>query len=107
MTLRDLIDPHVLQKIQDGFAEVTGMAALTTDADGVPVTEGSNFTDFCTKLTRKSAIGCARCEQCDKKGGLQTRNTGKATSYICHAGLIDFAAPIMFNGQFIGSFIGG
>ena len=77
------------------------------DADGVPVTEGSNFTDFCTKLTRKSAIGCTRCEQCDKKGGLQTRNTGKATSYICHAGLIDFAAPIMLNGQFIGSFIGG
>lgn len=107
LTLRKLIDPHVLQKIQDGFAEVTGMAALTTDADGVPVTEGSNFTDFCTKLTRKSAIGCARCEQCDKKGGLQTRNTGKATSYICHAGLIDFAAPIMLNGQFIGSFIGG
>lgn len=107
LTLRKLIDPHVLQKIQDGFAEVTGMAALTTDADGVPVTEGSNFTDFCTKLTRKSAIGCTRCEQCDKKGGLQTRNTGKATSYICHAGLIDFAAPIMLNGQFIGSFIGG
>lgn len=107
LTLKELIDPQVLQKIQDGFAEVTGMAALTADADGVPVTEGSNFTDFCSKLTRQSGKGCKRCEQCDKNGGLETRRTGKATSYFCHAGLVDFAAPIMLDGDFIGSFIGG
>lgn len=107
LTLKELIDPQVLQKIQDGFANITGMAALTADADGVPVTEGSNFTDFCSNLTRKSSKGCKRCEQCDKNGGLETRKTGKATSYFCHAGLVDFAAPIMLDGNFIGSFIGG
>lgn len=105
--LSDLIDRKVLQEIQDGFANVTGMAALTTDADGVPVTEGSNFTDFCMKYTRQSPIGCKRCEECDRKGGDQTRLTGKAQAYVCHAGLMDFAAPIMLNGEFIGSFIGG
>lgn len=107
LTLKELIDRQVLQKIQDGFAKVTGMAALTADADGVPVTTGSNFTDFCSELTRKSANGRKRCEQCDKNGGLETRKTGKATSYFCHAGLVDFAAPIMLDGNYIGSFIGG
>ncbi len=105
--LTDLIDVATLQEIQDGFANLTGMAALTTDADGNAVTEGSNFTDFCMNYTRKSRLGCARCESCDKSGGEQTMRTGRAAAYFCHAGLVDFAAPIMVNGQFIGSFIGG
>lgn len=107
LSLKDLIDPQVLQEIQDGFANVTGMAALTADADGVPVTKGSNFTDFCSKLTRMSPTGCKRCEACDKNGGLETRRTGKPASYFCHAGLVDFASPITVEGQYIGSFIGG
>ena len=66
--LTDLINVKTLQEVQDGFARLTGMAALTTDADGNPVTVGSNFTDFCMELTRKSREGCKRCEKCDKEG---------------------------------------
>ncbi|MCM1480723.1 MAG: PocR ligand-binding domain-containing protein [Muribaculaceae bacterium] len=107
VNLTDIIDVETLQEIQDGFARLTGMAALTTDADGNAVTQGSNFTDFCMNYTRQSRVGCARCESCDKKGGEQTMETGKASAYFCHAGLVDFAAPIMVNGEFIGSIIGG
>lgn len=105
--LTELIDVATLQEIQDGFAKLTGMAALTTDVDGNAVTKGSNFTDFCMNLTRKSRIGCTNCEQCDKNGGETTMRTRKPTTYFCHAGLVDFAAPIMLNGRMIGSFIGG
>lgn len=107
LKLTDLIDVKTLQDIQDGFSNATGMAALTTDENGVAVTQGSNFTDFCMELTRKSRLGCQRCEKCDKQGGENTLRTGRATTYRCHAGLVDFAAPIMLNGKFIGSFIGG
>lgn len=105
--LTDLIDVSTLQEIQDGFARLTGMAALTTDERGNAVTQGSNFTDFCMNYTRKSSLGCSRCERCDKEGGEQTMRSGRASAYFCHAGLVDFAAPIMLNGTFIGSFIGG
>lgn len=105
--LTDLIDVRTLQEIQDGFAATTGMAALTTDADGNPVTRGSNFTDFCMNLTRKSVKGRERCEKCDRDGGSRTMQTGRAVTYGCHGGLVDFAAPIMLNGEMIGSFIGG
>ncbi len=105
--LTDLIDVGTLQEIQDGFARLTGMAALTTDENGNAVTQGSNFTDFCMNYTRQSPIGCSRCEECDRSGGEQTMRTGRASAYYCHAGLVDFAAPIMLNGTFIGSFIGG
>lgn len=105
--LVDLISIDALQQIQDGFSKYTGMAALTTDADGVPVTRGSGFTEFCMELTRKSKEGCRHCEECDRNGALLTLRNGHATVYDCHAGLVDFAAPIMLEGTFIGSFIGG
>lgn len=105
--LTDLIEQKVLQQIQDEFSRFTGMAALTADADGVPVTKGSGFTTFCMELIRSSELGRRRCFECDRKGAMQTLKDGKPSVYSCHAGLIDFAAPIMVNGRMIGSFIGG
>ncbi|MGN0437483.1 MAG: PocR ligand-binding domain-containing protein, partial [Lachnospiraceae bacterium] len=70
--LTDLISTETLQQIQNGFSEFTGMAALTTDIEGVPVTEGSGFTRFCMELTRKSQVGCRNCENCDKAKAIQT-----------------------------------
>ena len=105
--LTELIDVETLQRVQDAFSDMTGMAALTTDADGVAVTNGSNFTDFCMKYTRATKIGKFRCELCDKRGAEITLAAGHACTYDCHAGLIDFAAPIMVAGRMVGSFIGG
>ncbi|MCH5204198.1 MAG: PocR ligand-binding domain-containing protein [Oscillospiraceae bacterium] len=107
LSLTDLIDVNILQQLQDAFSAMTGMAALTTDANGNPVTYGSNFTDFCMHYTRRSELGKMRCEQCDKHGAELTLESGRACTYYCHAGLVDFAAPIMANGVMIGSFIGG
>ncbi len=107
LRLQDLIDTNVLQKIQDAFAELIGAAALTTDADGVAVTKGSNFSDFCQKYTRATMVGCARCEQCDKAGAELALSQGESVVYRCHAGLMDFSAPIIANGKLVGCFIGG
>lgn len=106
ITLLDVIDRRTLQSLQDAFSAATGMAALATDDTGA-VTEGSNFTDFCMNLTRKSRIGCDRCNQCDLKGGAEASRTGRPAVYYCHGGLMDFAAPVMLNGKHIGSLIGG
>lgn len=106
LQLTDLVDVETLQRIQDAFSKMTGIAALTTDADGMPVTKGTNFAEFCCK-SRESEIGCARCEQCDKDGAERALKRGKAITYFCHAGLVDFAAPIMANDEMIGCFIGG
>lgn len=107
LRLADLIDTEILQKLQDDFTEMTGMAAIVREADGVPVTYGSNVPDFCVKYTRTSKEGCMRCEQCYQKGAEQVIESGKAAVYFCHAGLIEFIAPIMAGGKFVGSFIGG
>lgn len=105
--LTELIDTDILQKMQDSLSNYIGMASLIADENGTPVTTGSGFTDFCMNLTRKSTLGCTRCEECDKQGALKTLNNGKPTVYHCHAGLVDYAAPIMLEDTFIGSIIGG
>ena len=45
--LTDLIDLDTLQKIQDFFTKMTGVASIITDIDGIPVSKGTNFSDFC------------------------------------------------------------
>ncbi len=106
LNLTDLIDTDMLQRIQNAFSDLTGMAALTTDCDGVAITDGSNFTDFCN-MTRATEIGRKRCERCDINGAKLCIARNDACSYRCHAGLVDFAAPIVVNNELMGSFIGG
>ena len=89
--LSDLIDIKTLQTIQDQFSKMTGMAALTTDENGMPVTKPSNFTRFCT-ITRNSKTGCRRCIQCDSFSANNALEEGDAKAYICHAGIKELAA---------------
>lgn len=108
LKLTDLIEIEMLQRIQDAFADMTGMAVVTVDENGAPVTKEGNFTDFCYKYTRTSEIGRLRCEECDIKGAALGLEKGeKRPYYYCHAGLVDFAAPIMAGDKMIGGFIGG
>ena len=59
--LTELIDVETLQRVQDAFSDMSGLAALTTDAEGVVVTNESNSTEFCMKYTRSTKIGAFRC----------------------------------------------
>ncbi|MGN0665800.1 MAG: PocR ligand-binding domain-containing protein [Huintestinicola sp.] len=107
LQLTDLIDTDILQQFQNGFSDFMGLAALITDDKGAPITAGSKFTEFCMKQTRGSEKGRMKCYECDKNGALMTLRDGKPAVYRCHAGLVDFAAPIMVEGKFLGSIIGG
>ncbi|MDE7192608.1 MAG: PocR ligand-binding domain-containing protein, partial [Oscillospiraceae bacterium] len=104
--LTDLVDTDILQQIQDAFSDMTDMAAITSDCDGVAITNGSNFMEFCN-MTRATELGRKRCERCDINGAKLCIAQNDALSYRCHAGLVDFAAPIVVNNELIGSFIGG
>ena len=68
MKLTEFIEIDILQKIQDSFSKFTGMASITTNPEGAPITVGSGFSEFCMKYTRNgSVLGNRRCEACDKK----------------------------------------
>jgi len=105
--LTDLISITTLQKMQNAFSSLTGIAALTTDINGIAVTEPSNFSDFCIKYVRSTEEGRKRCARCDRLGTEMARKSGSSCAYTCHAGLMDFAAPIMAGERMVGCFIGG
>lgn len=105
--LKDIIDLKFLQKFQDDFAKGIGLASVTVDIDGNPVTEPSSYTRFCAGFTHSTEIGDSRCAESHKNGGQEAARTGKPYIYECHAGLIDFAAPIMLEGRLIGTILGG
>lgn len=98
MKIVEFMDVKILQNIQDQFSDATGLAAIAVDAEGNYITKGSNFTDFCMKYTRGCEEGLRRCV----KNDTECRGT-----YYCHAGLMDFAADIMVNGEKVGGIIGG
>lgn len=104
--LSEVIDIDVLQNIQNHFANATGLAVVAVDYTGVPVTEYSNFSNFC-KLIRKDPTCKGRCFYSDAHGGLEAARYGKPHIYVCHAGLVDFAIPIVVKGQYLGSIMAG
>lgn len=105
LKIQDILDMDVWQKIQDSFAESTGFAAIIVDKEGKPLLNYSNFSDYCLKV-RKSPF-CTNCFLSDAKGGNEASKAEKPIIYQCHAGLIDFAVPIMVDGKYLGAILAG
>ena len=95
----DFCDMARFEQMMKDWAKSTGLATVAVGRDGKYISDCYNFTDFCQKLTRKSPEGLRRCIECDQKG---------AGTYLCHAGLVDFAAPITLeDGTLLGNIVGG
>lgn len=104
--IKDVVDVNELQTLQDNWAKATDLAFVAVDCNGKPITKQSNFTPFCKRMREKDTFR-ERCYYCDACGGRKAKRIGKAYVYICHAGLIDFAIPIMIKGQYVGAFMAG
>lgn len=105
--LSEVYDVKFLQDFQDSFSAAVGISSITVDIDGTPVTKPSRFSEFCMEYTRKSALGNKNCMECDRQGGAQANTKKSPAIYKCHCNLVDFAAPILFDGVQIGSILGG
>jgi ligand-binding sensor protein/signal transduction histidine kinase len=105
--LADVIDINFLQRLQDDFAKGVGVASVTVDLEGNPITKPSSYTRFCMDFTHATECGDKRCAESHRNGGKMAARLGKPVVYECHAGLIDFAAPIILEGRQIGTILGG
>ena len=70
INIKDVINIESFQKIQNDIAKATGVAIITTDYKGKPVTEHSSCTEFC-KIIRSKENLKELCEKCDSRGGLE------------------------------------
>lgn len=104
--LEDIINALSFHKIQDSMAEVADMAMLTVDFAGVPVTEHSRRSEFCTLVRSRPDLG-QLCRKCDSRGGIEAARLREPYLYLCHMGVLDFAVPIIVEGQYIGAIMAG
>lgn len=104
--IQQIVNPAKFQKIQDDISSATGLAIITVDYMGIPVTAHSNCSEFCKKV-RSSEKYRNYCEKCDSRGGLEAVRIRKPFIYFCHAGLIDFAIPIILDNLYLGAFMAG
>lgn len=106
VSLSDIIDVKFLQEFQDLFAKAMDIGSVAYD-NNKQITEASNFTEFCFRHTRGSEEGLARCKNCDITWGKIAAEKAQPVIYECHAGLTDFAVPILVSGQHFGTIFGG
>ena len=101
-----LFGKEKLEKIQGSLARTTGLAFVTVDFRGEPVTESTSFSAFCLNM-RKDPACCERCRASDAFGSIQAAVTRKSNVYLCPYGLLEVAIPIVVRGHYLGGFIGG
>lgn len=101
-----LFGVKVLENIQEKMSKATGLAFVTVDYRGEPVTEMTSFTPFC-QFVRKDDNAKRICMSSDAFGAIQAAVTQKTYVYFCPCGLLEIAIPIIIQGHYLGGFIGG
>lgn len=107
VTTDNFLDIEFFQTLQDRFSEEFGIASIITDINGIPLTKPSNFSDFCINNIRACEEGLKKCQFFDAYGGCKAKINKEPIIYPCHAGLIDFASPIIMGDTQVGCFLCG
>lgn len=103
---KHIINCKNFQIVQDDIAESTDVAIITVDYSGKPITQHSKCSEFC-KLIRQDPIYNMLCEKCDSRGALEAARLKAPYIYRCHAGLVDFAVPIIVGKSYLGAVMAG
>ncbi|MEE4240055.1 MAG: PocR ligand-binding domain-containing protein [Desulfopila sp.] len=106
ITVEDLFTIDDLQKLQDQFAEATGVASIITRTDGRPVTRPSNFCRLCKEIIRNSDIGRKNCFHSDAVIG-RACTAGPTVQTCLSGGLWDAGAGITVGGKHIANWLIG
>ncbi|MBK8617177.1 MAG: PocR ligand-binding domain-containing protein [Anaerolineales bacterium] len=95
---------HCMQPVQDVFAEIAQVGAVTADKNGNALTRISNSCDFC-KLIMGSAEGRVAC--LESWGRLVAQEDTAPEFTTCHAGLQYARARIEVRSELIAILIAG
>jgi PAS domain S-box-containing protein len=106
LELGDLFNIDELQKIQDAFAQATGVASIITDTQGSPITRPSNFCRLCQHIIRSTEKGLCNCYHSDMVLG-RMRTNGAAMQRCLSGSLWDAGASISIGDYHIANWLVG
>ncbi|MFC1553303.1 PocR ligand-binding domain-containing protein [candidate division KSB1 bacterium] len=100
----EILPLHCLQPIQDVFADIAEVGALTTDTSGEPISDISNSCEFCSMIL-SSEKGKKGCVASWKK--LADTSRDKPEFFTCHAGLQYLGAKVEVEDELIAMICSG
>jgi two-component system response regulator YesN len=92
-------------KVLSSFVLATGLGAMCVNARGESAIFPEEHEGYCTfcRIIRSDPVGRKRCNESMDKAGKLAAQLGEPYISRCHAGLIEFAAPILFEELYLGS----
>ncbi|RBP66656.1 AraC family transcriptional regulator [Alkalibaculum bacchi] len=109
--LLDIVDKELLIKILNAFTKATDLTANIVDIQGRSIfsrEDAQKSCRFCRIIWEKEREkGLKRCKGAYERAGKQAAIFGEPYIFRCPAGLIEWAAPIIINGQHLGTIICG
>ena len=99
----------VIRWLLDSYYKATGFKVIFVDKKGkifLSSTSDGFLCNFC-KLIQSSSEGEKRCFKSFSNGMLQSAEYGFPYISRCHTGIIEWTAPFLFEGEFLGCFISG
>lgn len=106
--LQELLSEGTLGRILRSVREATGLVAIVIDVSGEPVLAPMAWENCSVcRLVRASSEGRARCGASYADAGHQAARLGGLYVFQCHAGLVNWAAPLVADSRHIGSVICG
>lgn len=105
-TIQQVFNMKEWEILQASLAEVTGMAIITVDYKGIPVTAHSGCQRFCDAVRKDEKLG-QYCQKCDARGGLEAVRAGEPYVYQCHFSIVDMAIPITIDQRYLGAVMAG
>lgn len=102
----DLFNLHEIQRIQDTFAQATGVASIIATPEGAPITRPSNFCRLCREVIRTTEKGLANCLKSDAVLGRYSP-TGPIIQPCMSGGLWAAGASLAVGGRHVANWLIG
>ncbi|MGI6037878.1 MAG: PocR ligand-binding domain-containing protein [Limnochordia bacterium] len=97
-----------LEQIIDSYTMTTDLPCFLVDPQGFPILSPSvvQLPPLC-QLILDTTRGAERCQLCFERAGRYSFNLGDAYIYACHAGLVEWAAPIVTAKGHVATLVAG
>ena len=110
LEFKDLVDIAGFSRLLTRFCKATGVANALVGTDGEIISQ-AGWVDACTRFHRANPGTLLRCQESEQKL-VKNLGSGEVACSNCKNGLIDYATPVVIEGQqlatlFLGQVLNG
>ena len=100
---------NYLKDMIDMFSKATGLNVAAADLNGEIYLASEEYerVGFCRYIKNCTADGCERCRNTYRKACRESMRWKEPYFFVCHAGIVMWAVPVVVNGSPIGAMICG